>query len=127
VKTAHPSKRPFGVGLLVGAIDEAGTHLFETCPSGNYYEFYAMAIGDRCQSAKTYLEKNYEGFKNASVDELITHAIKSMRASAQDTELTEHNLSIGVVGVDTPFRMLVKDDVKARLAGHAQDEEMKQA
>ena len=127
MKTAHPSKRPFGVGLLVGAVDEAGTHLFETCPSGNYYEFYAMAIGDRCQSAKTYLEKNFEGFKNASVDELITHAIKSMRASAQDTELTEHNLSIGVVGIDTPFSMLVKEDVKARLAGHAQDEEMKQA
>ncbi len=48
VKTCNPSKRPFGVGLLVGAIDEAGTHLFETCPSGNYYEYVAMAIGDRC-------------------------------------------------------------------------------
>jgi 20S proteasome subunit alpha 6 len=41
-------KRPFGVGLLVGAVDEAGTHLFETCPSANYYEYVAMAIGDRC-------------------------------------------------------------------------------
>lgn len=126
VKTAHPAKRPFGVGLLVGAIDEAGTHLFETCPSGNYYEYYAMAIGDRCQSAKTYLEKNYEGFKNASLDELITHGIKSMRASAQDTELTEHNISIGVVGVDTQFTMLDKAEVKQRLGG-AEDEEMKQA
>jgi len=47
VKTAHPSKRPFGVGLLVGAIDEAGTHIFETCPSGNFYEYHANAIGDR--------------------------------------------------------------------------------
>jgi 20S proteasome subunit alpha 6 len=47
IKTAHPAKRPFGVGLLVGAVDEAGTHLFETCPSGNYYEYHAIAIGDR--------------------------------------------------------------------------------
>lgn len=47
VKTAHPSKRPFGVGLLVGSVDEAGTHVFETCPSGNFYEYVAMAIGDR--------------------------------------------------------------------------------
>lgn len=128
VKTAHPAKRPFGVGLLVGAVDEAGTHLFETCPSGNYYEYYAMAIGDRCQSAKTYLEKNFETFKDASLDELITHGIKSLRASAQDTELTEHNVSVGVVGADTPFHLLEKEDVKARLAGGQQeDEEMKQA
>jgi len=128
VKTAHPSKRPFGVGLLVGAIDEAGTHLFETCPSGNYYEYHAMAIGDRCQSAKTYLEKNFETFKGASLDELITHGIKSMRASAQDTELTEHNLSIGIVGKDCPFRLLEKEDVRARLSGGAgDDQEMIQA
>jgi len=48
IKTAHPSKRPFGVGLLVAGVDEAGTHLFETCPSANYYEYNAMAIGARC-------------------------------------------------------------------------------
>lgn len=62
IKTNHPAKRPFGVGLLVGSVDETGTHLFETCPSGNYYEYLAMAIGARSQSAKTYLEKNYETF-----------------------------------------------------------------
>ena len=61
-KTCHPYKRPFGVGLLVGSVDQAGTHLFETCPSGNYYEYMAMAIGDKCQSAKTYLERNFEQF-----------------------------------------------------------------
>ena len=68
IKTCTPSKRPFGVGLLIGAVDEAGTHLFETCPSGNYFEYYAMAIGDRCQSAKTYLEKNFESFADCPVD-----------------------------------------------------------
>jgi len=50
-----------------------------------------------------------------------------MKASAQDTELTEHNISIGVLGKDTPFRMLEKDEIKARLAAGAQDEEMKEA
>ena len=48
IKTNHPSKRPFGVGLLVAGVDETGTHLFETCPSANYYEYIAMAIGARC-------------------------------------------------------------------------------
>jgi 20S proteasome subunit alpha 6 len=47
-KTCHPSKRPFGVGLLIAGIDELGTHLFETCPSANCYEYKAMAIGAKC-------------------------------------------------------------------------------
>lgn len=37
VKTQKASKRPYGVGLLVAGIDKDGPHLFETCPSGNYY------------------------------------------------------------------------------------------
>ena len=48
VKTCNPSKRPFGVGMLVAGIDEAGTHLFETCPSANFFEYKAMAIGAKC-------------------------------------------------------------------------------
>ena len=108
-KTCHPSKRPFGVGLLVGSVDQAGTHLFETCPSGNYYEYNAMAIGDKSQSAKTYLERNFEGFSNLDGDALITHGVKALKASAAETELTEHNVSIGVIGGGQDFRSLTKE------------------
>ena len=118
VKTAHPSKRPFGVGLLIGSVDEAGTHIFETCPSGNFYEYIAMAIGDRNQSAKTYLEKHYENFSGNSADALIKHGIEALRASAQDTDLTEHNVSIGVVSKDEPFRQLSKDELRAIISGN---------
>mmetsp|Transcript_15776 Transcript_15776/g.26634 ORF Transcript_15776/g.26634 Transcript_15776/m.26634 type:complete len:168 (-) Transcript_15776:114-617(-) len=99
-KTCHPSKRPFGVGILVAGVDETGTHLYETCPSANYYEYTAMAIGAKCQSAKTYLEKNYESFENMSGEELIKHGVKALKASAQEEELTANNVSIGVVGKD---------------------------
>ena len=72
--------------------------MFETCPSGNYYEYVSMAIGDKCQSAKTYLEKHYETFNGLDGDALINHGVKAMRASAAETELTENNVSIGVLG-----------------------------
>ncbi len=116
VKTNHPAKRPFGVGLLVGSVDETGTHLFETCPSGNYYEYFAMAIGARSQSAKTYLEKNFESFAQASWQDLIKHGLKALKASAQETELSEHNVSVGVVGRDQKFRLLKADELKGYLA-----------
>lgn len=56
-------RRPYGVGMLVAAYDQTGAHLFQTCPSGNYYEYMAMAIGARSQSAKTYLEKHFDEFQ----------------------------------------------------------------
>lgn len=112
VKTFHPYKRPFGVGLLVGAIDQAGTHLFETCPSGNFYEYISFAIGDKCQSAKTYLERNFETFADLDGAALIAHGVKAMRASAAETELTEHNISIGVLGRGQDFKCLSKEEIR---------------
>ena len=112
VKTCHPSKRPFGVGLLLAGIDETGTHLFETCPSANFYEYTAMAIGAKCQSAKTYLEKNYTNFASTGRDDLITHGVKALRASAQEEELTIHNVSVGVVGKDEKFHLLDAEELQ---------------
>lgn len=39
MKTQKASKRPYGVGLLIAGIDDDGPHIFETCPSGNFYEY----------------------------------------------------------------------------------------
>jgi hypothetical protein len=55
-------RRPYGVGLLVAGYDRTGAHLFQTSPSGNYFEWRAYAIGARSQSARTYLEKHFEGY-----------------------------------------------------------------
>jgi 20S proteasome subunit alpha 6 len=47
--TIRSWKRPYGVGLLVSGYDKKGAHLYNTCPSGNYYEYKAMGIGARSQ------------------------------------------------------------------------------
>jgi 20S proteasome subunit alpha 6 len=112
IKTNHPAKRPFGVGLLVAGVDEAGTHLYETDPSGNYFEYISMAIGARNQSAKTYLEKNFESFNNCGWEELVRHGLRALKASAQETELTEHNVSVGFVGKADAFRLLKDDELR---------------
>ena len=45
-------------------LQKKGVHLYQTCPSGNYYEYRGIAIGARSQSARTYLEKHFESFPN---------------------------------------------------------------
>ena len=77
--------------------------------------YMAMAIGDKCQSAKTYLERNFETFAGVGPDDLIQHGLKALRASAQETELTEHNVSVGIVGKGEDFRLLSQEQVKGAL------------
>jgi hypothetical protein len=49
VNTQRSWCRPYGVGLLVSGHDTKGPHLYNTCPSGNFYEYKAHAIGARSQ------------------------------------------------------------------------------
>eukprot|EP01080_Neovahlkampfia_damariscottae_P000382 gene382-6796_t len=101
VSTQRSSKRPFGVGLLVSGYDKTGTHLYQTEPSGNYYSYKAIAIGARSQSAKTYLEKNYESFPNCSKKDLIKHALLALQGTTGDNvELNAKNTSLSVVSKD---------------------------
>jgi len=113
-KTQNSSKRPFGVGMLVGGVDEKGPHLFETCPSGNYFEYHAMAIGGRSQAAKTYLEKHFETFPKADSDALIRHALEAMnKTTASDASLTVKNTSVAVIGINEKYKELKEAELQA--------------
>ncbi|KAJ1435600.1 nucleophile aminohydrolase [Ochromonadaceae sp. CCMP2298] len=109
-------RRPYGVGLLVASCDQTGPHLYLTEPSGNYYEYYAMAIGSRSQTSRTYLEKEFDSFPDCSLDDLIKHALKAMAASlAGDAELDAKNASIAIVGVDQAFKVIEGPDIQRYL------------
>merc|ERR1712010_264948 len=105
IGTQRSGKRPYGVGLLVVGYDNQAKapRLFSTEPSAVYNEFYAMSIGSRSQAARTYLERTYETYPEASVDDLINHALLALKESAQDGDVNSRNCSIGIVGPDTKF------------------------
>lgn len=108
VNTQRYGRRPFGVGLLVVGYDQTGAHLYETCPSGNYFDYKAQAIGARSQSAKTYLERHFESFEASSLEELIRHGLKALRETMQSKSegLTIKNCSVGIVGENQAFTIL---------------------
>ena len=87
VCTQRSWKRPYGVGLLVGGYDKTGAKLYYNCPSGNYYEYKANAVGARSQASRfrtpsspvmpvTSLERKFEEFENCSLDQLIRHSLQ---------------------------------------------------
>lgn len=115
VSTQRASKRPYGVGLLIAGYDNTGPHLYQTCPSGNYYEYVSMAIGARSQSAKTYLERTFTEFRTCDLDALTKHAVTALRetvSSSKDTDLTVENTSVAIVGKDIPFIIYEDEKVK---------------
>ncbi|KAL4075707.1 hypothetical protein J3A83DRAFT_4369948 [Scleroderma citrinum] len=131
--TQEYGRRPYGVGFLVIGQDQSGPHLFEFSPSGNSYEYFAMSIGARSQSAKTYLEKHYKAFANCTLEELIKHGLHALRETLQqDKELNINNTSIGIIGPmgvhEKPvsptgkFRILEGDAVAVYLASMEQKE-----
>jgi 20S proteasome subunit alpha 6 len=133
IPTQRYGRRPFGVGLLVAGYDEQGTHIYQTCPSANYFDCKAMAIGARLQSARTYLERNLDAFPDASLDELIKHGLRALRDTLpNDVELTTKNCSVGIVGKDMPFTIYDDQQVEQyvkliegeeRSAGAGKDDE----
>jgi hypothetical protein len=66
VNTQEYGRRPYGVGFLVIGLDHTGPHLYEFSPSGTSFEYFAVSIGARSQSAKTYLEKHFESFADCT-------------------------------------------------------------
>jgi len=110
--TQYYGRRPFGVGLILIGYDGKGAHVVKVEPSGEVCEMYASSIGARSQSARTYLERNADNFANATLDELIKHALLSLRGTLQNEEqLSERNTSIAIVGHDHPFQLIEDEGV----------------
>jgi len=109
-------RRPYGVGLLIAAYDKSTPHLYQSCPSGNMYEYYASAIGARSQSAKTYLEKHLDSFKDCTEDELIMHSLRALLGCLSgDDELNKDNGSVVILGKNKKYTLLEGKDLQTYL------------
>jgi 20S proteasome subunit alpha 6 len=129
VCTQRSWKRPYGVGLLVAGLDESGAHLYYNCPSGNYFEYQAFAIGSRSQAAKTFLERRYQAYDGYTREDLIKDALFAIKETLQGEKLTAQLCTVAIVGVGEPFHIIdqktIQDYIDAMEAssGGGADEE----
>jgi len=101
--------RPFGVSLLLAGYDDEGPHLYQIDPSGAFYEWKACSIGKNMDSAKTFLEKNYNA--DMLLEEAITSALKGLKEGFQG-QMNSHNVEVGIIGPDRKFKVLKPSEVK---------------
>jgi len=69
--------RPFGVSLLIAGIDEDGPKLFETDPTGIYFQYKATVIGEGESEIEQILYKKYN--ENLTIDEGLKLIVKSLK------------------------------------------------
>ena len=76
ITTQSGGLRPFGVSLLVGGIDNTGPKLFETDPTGIFFQYKATVIGEGETEIEDMLHKSYKD--DLSVDDAIKLGIKGL-------------------------------------------------
>ncbi len=76
VCTQSGGLRPFGVSLLIAGVDVEGVKLFETDPTGIFFQFKAAVIGEGETEIEEILHKEYKA--TLTIDEALQLAVKSL-------------------------------------------------
>lgn len=74
--TQSAGLRPFGVSILVAGIDPDGPKLFETDPTGIYFQYQATAIGEGEPEVEEILNKEYN--PNMTIEEGFNLALSAL-------------------------------------------------
>jgi proteasome alpha subunit len=69
--------RPFGVSVLVGGIDNHTPRLFETDPTGIYFEYKATAIGEGEVEVEEILHKEYK--QGITIEDGLKLSLRSLK------------------------------------------------
>lgn len=101
--------RPFGVALVIGGIDLDGPKLYVTDPTGIYFRYNAVAIGEHDIKVEELLAEKYK--ESLTITEAIKLAISSLKEASDDT-LTKERFDVGYISVkDKQFVKLSIDDI----------------
>ncbi|XP_075985367.1 proteasome subunit alpha type-7-1-like [Anticarsia gemmatalis] len=109
--TQSNGRRPFGISCLVGGFDYDGSpHLFQTDPSGIYYEWKAASTGRHDKTVREYLEKHYNSETVATDSRAIKLAI---RALMEAMHTGQYNLDVAVIKRGEPVKILDRATIDA--------------
>eukprot|EP00834_Sanchytrium_tribonematis_P000705 NODE_13_length_54415_cov_0.522424.p39 type:complete len:137 gc:universal NODE_13_length_54415_cov_0.522424:6378-6788(+) len=88
-------RRPYGVGCLIMGYHNDSIQLYQFMPNATAFPYHAVAIGNRSQSARTYLERNMDSIKECTKEEGITHGLKALLSGVE--KIDQESVCIAVV------------------------------
>lgn len=102
--------RPFGVSLLITGVDQQGPKLFETDPTGIFFQYRAAAIGEGETEVEEILKKEYR--ESLTVDEAIKLGIRAL-VKALDGNFGPERVDVAYIRTsDKKFRHLERKEIE---------------
>ena len=80
--TQYSGVRPYGVALIIAGVDQKGSSVYVTDPSGTYVPYAAIAIGAGSEEANSFLEEKYDA--QMSIEDAAVLAIAATNRKADD-------------------------------------------
>ena len=108
--TQSAGLRPFGVSLLIAGVDEDGeARLFETDPTGIYFQYKATVIGEGEADVEEMLHKKYK--EDMTLEEGVKLAVKSLIKTLGDGFKAERLDVITIDKEKRQFKKLSKSEI----------------
>ena len=105
--TQHAGVRPFGVSIIFGGIDNTGSRVFSTDPSGSYRGYKAVAVGIGRETVEGILKEEYR--EDLSLEEAKKLAVKCL-TQALVARGEPKRIKISVISAETKKLQVVSDE-----------------
>jgi proteasome alpha subunit len=113
VYTQHAGVRPFGVSTILAGVDNTGSRILTTDPSGAYRGYKATAVGRKNEDANALLEKKY--LETMTLNESISLAIEAVKV-ASNNEIASSNIKVAIIPTETKiFQRLSQEEVEKHI------------
>jgi proteasome alpha subunit len=83
--TQHAGVRPFGISLVFAGVDQTGTHVFGTHPSGTYRGYKATTLGAGRETVLAILKDEYK--ETMGIEETTKLAVKCLVKALEARQL----------------------------------------
>ena len=111
VFTQSGGLRPFGVSLLIGGIDHGKPVLFETDPTGIYFEYKASVIGEGEAIIEEFLHKSYKA--DLSLQDGFVLGLKALKKLFDDAPFDIARIDGAYIAVkDKKFTKFSRAEIK---------------
>ena len=108
--TQYSGVRPYGVALIIAGVDQKGSSVYVTDPSGTYVPYAAIAIGAGSEEANSFLEEKYDA--QMSIEDAAVLAIAATNRKADDKSDKSYIRMAVITAKDGNMQKINEDDVK---------------
>ena len=96
--TQYSGVRPNGVSLIIAGVDQKGTSIYITDPSGVYFQYAAISIGAGSDDVNDFLEKFFS--PDINLEDAISLAIAAINIKSEQKNDVKH-IKMAKIATDT--------------------------